>query len=140
VVDAIKVGTLVYDAAFEQSYKQSSSLKTRDEDSRFWVRGVIVRVADNNIELVEARTSGDLTIRRSSESLLGALSLEQGAFRGMRLLVECDLVTGDVASTVHVEIGHGKSTGRASCCRGPEHRTNSLRSDKAIGFNASEDP
>jgi hypothetical protein len=114
VVDAINTATIICDAAFEHSYKQSSSVKTRGPDSRFWLRGVIVSVRNGQIDLVEAGRTASLTTRRPSDALLSALSLEQSGFKGMRLLIERDLVTDVDARAVDVMIGRGKSTTKAA--------------------------
>lgn len=86
--DAIRFGATLYQEAFNRARRPS--------DPRFWLRGALVSASDG----ASVRTSAPLSASTAyiqkysySDSLLDAISSEKCGFRGMRLVIEDQLLT-----------------------------------------------
>jgi hypothetical protein len=108
--EAIALGTALYRAAFFQP-----SL-TATRGYRMWLRGVIAPVGDV-ADVAELRTSRRLakdlprvTVETYSNELLDAISAEKAGFKGMRLLIQDDLVVDTVRAAHQLKIGARSAT------------------------------
>ncbi|MGA2137604.1 MAG: hypothetical protein ABSH14_01960 [Verrucomicrobiia bacterium] len=97
VQPALEVAKRMYTAAFE------------DVGRRVWLRGCIVRHNDKD-ELRTAKTFGgplsQVQLMLYSAALLDAISVEKSGFKGMRLLVERQLITPAVRNAAKQPMGH----------------------------------
>lgn len=102
VADAVTLGMGLYRRAF--FHPRSASTQ------RIWLRGVIVpAVASEAGELrKQAPLSAwehDVTVDRYSDDLLDAISMEKAGFKGMRLLLDADMVGSRVRRLHTVDLG-----------------------------------
>lgn len=97
VETALCVGRTMYLAAFTQTNRTS------------WLRGCIVKHDDDSFLRRSTSYAGRIShieLILYSGGLLDAISVEKSGFKGMRILVEKDLVTPEVNGALKQPIGH----------------------------------
>ncbi len=76
---------------------------------KIWLRGCIVSHGEGDTLRKATTYSGKLSkveLMLYSEGLLEAISVEKSGFKGMRLLVERELITSDVRAVIKQPMGH----------------------------------
>lgn len=99
--EAVRVGRTLFAKAFRYSVE--------NPDSPLWLRGVVSPV-DKAVPLVVEEPFGDdegtLTVRRFSDDLLHAINVEQSGTKGVRLLIDKQLLVQTVIDEFAIPVGH----------------------------------
>jgi hypothetical protein len=97
---ALKIAQHLYLSAFTHKYKK--------DEWRLWLRGVIIpKKGDGELRTpTDFKTGSNVHLMRYSDDLIEAIHFEKCGFKGMRLLVSDELITGELRSQIRVSIGN----------------------------------
>jgi hypothetical protein len=101
VEDAVTLGRLI----FKEMFRRCGSLDAGRE--RHWVRGVVVEMAEAELESTDSLPGpvSGVSKRSFSDDLLEAINVEQSGFRGQRLLVAESLIDPNVEAHFQIALG-----------------------------------